>query len=253
MYFLLRGDIDIADRLTTGEPTKLQALGESPQFELMIEEQRAENYATSGALNEKDLSVTIQIDVKGVLTMKEADADRLTLAVFGEKAADAGGAVTNQAFPSGIADGERHLLPGRPLNVTSVSIVDSAGTPATLVADTDYTLDADAGIVEFLDVSGFTQPFKANYTEGASTGVAIATKVTPEKYLLFRGINLADNEKPLFAEFYRTRIGPAKKVTLKTQDGKEVAAFEFDLEFLADPKKTAVPPLGRFGRIRYPT
>lgn len=216
MYLLLRGTVDIADRLSTGEPAKLMELGETPQFELMIEEQRAENYATSGALNEKDLSVPIQIDVKGALTMKEADADRLTLAVFGEKAADAGGSATAQPFPAGIVNGEKHLLPGRPLNVTSVTLVDSAATPATLVLDSDYSLDAEVGTVKFLDVTGFTQPFKASYTEGASTGVAIATKVTPEKYLLFRGINLADNEKSVVAEFYRTRIGPAKKVFQST-------------------------------------
>lgn len=252
MYLLLRGDLDIADRLTNGNPTKLQAMGESPQFEIMVEEQRAENYATSGALNEKDLSVPIVVEVKGALTQKEADGERLSIAVFGTVTEVEGATHTAQAFPSGIADGERHLLPGRPVGVSAVTIVDSAGTPATLVLNSDYSIDLDSGIVTFIDVSGFTQPFKATYTEGDSTHVAVATRVTPEKYLLFRGINLADNEKPVFAEFYRTRFGPAKKVSLKTPEGKEVAAFEYDLEFLADPTKPRDPVLGRYGRIRYP-
>jgi hypothetical protein len=251
MYFLLRGNVDIAERLTTGEPGPLQELGETPDFEITIDEERAENMSTGGVFNEKDLSVTTYLGAKGTMRVKEIEGNNLALAMFGEESADAGGAVTAQAFPSGIVDGEKHLLPGHPLNVSALSIVDSAVTPATLALGSDYTVDLDFGTVTFLDVSGFTQPFKASFTEGASKGVAIGTKVPGEKFVYFRGVNIADEEKPVAGEFYRTKFSPSKKITLKTADGKEVTVFEFELEFLADPKKTAVAPLGRLGRLRY--
>ncbi|MCA1615048.1 MAG: hypothetical protein LC795_15630 [Acidobacteria bacterium] len=251
MYLLLRGNVDIADRLPTGEPGALQELGETPDFEITIDEERAENMATGGAFNEKDLSVTTYVGAKGTMRVKEVEGNNLPLALFGEETADAGGAVVAQAFPAGIAVGEKHFLPGRPLGVSAVTIVDSAGAPDTLEAGTDYELDADFGTVKFLNVDGFTQPFKASYTEAASAGVTLATKVTGEKFVYFRGINIADEEKPVVGEFYRTRFSPSKKVTLKTADGKEVTVFEFELEFLADKTKTAAPPLGRLGRLRY--
>lgn len=250
MYLLLTGEFDIADRNPDGSPGALQEMGEAPMCELMIEEQRAENYATGGVFNEKDLSVTVVVEVKGALTVKEADGDRLSLAVFGSKSEEAGGSVVAQAFPDGIAEGEKHFLPGRPLGVSALTIVDSAGSPETLVEGTDYEADLDHGTVKFLNVDGFDQPFKASYTKSATTNVSIGSKVTPEKFFFMRYKNLADDESPGAVEMYRTRFGPAKKVTLKTADKKEVSAFEYDLEFLADPTKPRDPVLGRYGRIR---
>jgi hypothetical protein len=251
MYLLLTGEFDIANRNADGSPAALQEMGEAPTCEMTIEEQRAENYATGGTLNEKDLSVTVVVDVKGALTVKEAGGDRLSLAVFGSKSEEAGGPVVAQAFPAGIAEGEKHFLPGRPLGVSALTIVDSAGSPETLEEGTDYTADLDFGTVKFLNVDGFTQPFKASYTKSATENVAIATTVTPEKFFFMRGKNLANEEKAVVVEMYRTRFGPAKKVTLKTADKKEVSAFEYDLEFLADPTKPRDPVLGRYGRLRY--
>ena len=48
--------------------------------------------------------------------------------------------------------------------VSSLVVVDSAGTPATLTAGTHYTADLDFGALQFLDTTGFTAPFKAAYS-----------------------------------------------------------------------------------------
>lgn len=251
MYLLLRGNTDIADRLPTGEPDALSEFGEAPEFEISIEEERAENMATGGALNEKDLSVTTYMGCTGTLRVKEVEGISLPLALFGQENSEAGATLTNQAFPSGIAVGEKHFLPGHPIGVTAVTIHDSAGTPDTLDAGTDYELDADFGTVKFLNVTGFTQPFKANYTKPAIKSVSIASTVPGEKFIFFRGINIADEEKPVALEMYRARLSPSKQLSLKTAEGKEVTVFEFTIEFLADPTKPRDPVLGRHGRLRY--
>jgi hypothetical protein len=251
MYFLLRGNTDLAERLSTGEPGALEELGEAPDFEITIDEERAENMSTGGAFNEKDLSVTTYVGCKGTLRVKEVEGNNLPLALFGEETETAGATVTAQAFPSGIVNGEKHFLPGRPLGVSALSIVDSNGTPATLVLGSDYSADLDFGTVVFLDVSGFTQPFKATYTRSATKSVSIGAKVPTEKFLFFRGVNIADEEKPVVAEMYRAKLSPSKRIQLKNADGKEVTAFEFEIEFLADPTKPRDPVLGRYGRLRY--
>ncbi|HEY0171518.1 MAG TPA: hypothetical protein VGB98_10880 [Pyrinomonadaceae bacterium] len=250
-YWLLRGNVDLADRLSTGEPGALEELGEAPEFEITIDEERAENMSTGGRFNEKDLSVTTYVGCKATLRVKEVEGNNLPLALFGTETADAGGAVVAQAFPPGIAEGEKHFLPGRPLGVSALTIVDSAGSPETLEEGTDYTADLDFGTVTFLNVDGFTQPFKASFTRSASKSVSIGAKVPGEKFIYFRGINIADEEKPVAGEFYRGKLSPSKKIALKTAEGKEVTVFEFEVEFLADPKKPRDEEFGRYGRLRY--
>lgn len=250
MYLLLRGEFDIADRDAAGNPKALQAMGETPDFEIMVEEERAENFATGGAFNEKDLSVTMQVMVKAMMKTKEATAANLSLAVFGTQTEQASRDIADVAFPVGIADGETHFIPGRPVNVSAL-VITQTGAGGALVAGDDYIADLVHGTVKFLDVAGKTQPFKAGFTEGASESVAVMTKVTPEKFLLFRGINIADNEKPVIVEAYRVRFSPAKKIPVKMGDGKNVSDFEFDVELLADPTKPRDTVLGRYGRIRY--
>jgi hypothetical protein len=250
-YFLLRGNIDLAERLATGEPGALDELGESPDLEITIDEERAENMSTGGAFNEKDLSVTTYVGCKGTLKVKEVEGVNLPLALFGQETSEAGATVTAQAFPSGIADGDKVFLPGRPIGVTALSIVDSNGTPATLALGSDYEADLDFGTVKFLDVSGFTQPFKATFTKPAIKSVSIGAQVPTEKFLFFRGIDIADEERPVVVEMYRTKLSPSKRIPLKSADGKEVTVFEFELEFLADPTKPRDPVLGRYGRLRY--
>lgn len=251
MYLLLRGNFDLADRNADGTPAALRDMGETPDFEIMINEERAENMATGGRFNVKDLSKTIMLDVTGSLKVKEAAKANLELAVFGTATEEAGGVRANVAFPGGIAAGEKHFLPGHPLNVSNLVIKDNSDPAETLDEGTDYEADLKFGTVVFKTVAGFTPPFKASFTEGASVGVSIGSAVPGEKFLYFRGINIAEDEKPCVAEFYRVKFSPAEKIALKTEEGKQVTGFDFKLEFLADQTKDADPVFGQYGRLRY--
>ena len=84
-------------------------------------------------------------------------------------------------------------------NLSAVVIKDSTGTPKTLVANTNYKLNAKAGHIELLDITTggpYVQPFKIDYTPGASTEVGLFTAGSMEYFFRFEGLNTADANEP---------------------------------------------------------
>ncbi|HEY0101369.1 MAG TPA: hypothetical protein VGB76_20765 [Pyrinomonadaceae bacterium] len=247
-YYLGKGKLQIADRDANGAPGALTDVGEVPLISIEVTKDYAENFATSGEENVQDAHVPTKRTVKASITLKEASAKNLELILHGKKTANSGGSVTNQAFPSGIVAGETHRLPGFAGIASSIAITDSAGSPVTLVEGTNYTVDADYGDVKFILVTGFTQPFKAAFTNAASTRVSILSKRVSNKFLRFKGINIGNNsgKKKMLAELYDCSLMPAKKVDLK---GDEHATYEVEIVLLADSTKAESEELGRYGNV----
>ncbi len=115
----------------------------------------------------------------------------------------AGSAVPGWTAPEGLVVGSVVRLPAR--NVSAVTVKDStAGTAKTLVAGTDYELDAAAGTIKILDldVSGaVVQPLKIDYTPGAVQTLG-ALKATDTEYLVqLSGTNAHNGERGILSGF----------------------------------------------------
>ena len=245
-YLMGRGALKIANRAADGTPGALTDVGESVVFSAEITKEYKENYSTRYAISEKDAHVPVSQALKVMLTLKEAVAKNLEIILHGKSTVYAGGAVTAQAFPSGIQAGETYELPGLAGAPSALTITDSAGSPATLVAGTDYVADLQFGTVKFLVVTGKTQPFKASFTNAASTRTSFLAQEVPDKYLRFEGINIANNDgvRNFLAIIYNAKLMPAKKVDFK---GEDYAQFEIECECLVDPNKAEDPEFGRYG------
>jgi hypothetical protein len=248
-YLIGRGDLFIADRETDGNPKALAHIGECSMFEFNVGAEYVDNFETSSGLNRQDAHILLRQTAELSLVMKEPTADNLSLALYGEKVSVTGASLTNQLFPTGIVAGEVRRVPGGYMNLSAVTIRDSAGSPATLIANTDYVLDAMFGTVEFRasGVTGKTQPFKIDFTYASTTEVALCKKRSAEKWVLFKGINIADGDKKFAVEFYRAAFEPATKLPMKTN---EIAEFEIRAAILNDSTKTESGSLGKFGRYR---
>lgn len=245
VYAILKGDLLVADRdAATGNPGAFTNVGEVPVFELDPSVEFKDNYSTSkDAPNEQDLHLAVQRSLSGNITLKEKTAANLELALHGTKSAVNSGTVTAQAFPAGVLVNETRLLPGNHPNVSSVVIVDSAVGPATLVAGTDYTVNADAGTVTFLNVTGFTQPFKASYSYAARTDVTLLSKSAKNKVFLLDGINLVDGKHERIL-LHNVSVEPASKIMGKSDD---VNTYEMKFVALKDKYKAVDSALGQFG------
>jgi hypothetical protein len=179
------------------------------------------------------------------MTIEEFTKENLALALYGNFVTAATGTVT--AEPVGGATpviGERYFL-AHP-KVASLVVNDSAATPVPLTLGTHYTAETDFGALQFLDVTTFTAPFKANYSYGAVTEIGIFTQPLPERYLRLEGLNTAQGNAKVLVELYRVAFDPLKEISFISDDYNK---FEMDGSLLADTTKPFDAVLGQFGRI----
>lgn len=127
------------------------------------------------------------------LTMARFSTDEMSEALYGTKVAQASGSVTNEVLRAGLLAGEYVFLK-HGMDVSVLVITDSAGTPATLVADTHYTVvDAKNGVIKIINPATFVQPFKAAYAHTGYDNVTAFTKTTIEQGIIGTFKNGAGN------------------------------------------------------------
>lgn len=248
MYLLGRGSVYIGTRDAAGAILAVKEF-HCPEFEISVETEHAEHWNSSGEVKARDVYVAVKEDAKARIVLDEHDSDVFAMALGGTVTkATVGATFTAKAFPgSTIAAGDKYPVPGGYANLASLTITDSAGTPATLAAGTNYTVDLAAGVVTFTLVAGFTQPFKAAGAEANNSEiVSIATKGSVEKFVRFDGINIADNNKTVIVDLYRASFSP-NKVQVKTE-GNDVHKSEFEAVLLKDSNAPFSAAFGQFGR-----
>lgn len=160
------------------------------------------------------------------------------------------GTVTAETFPQTVAVGDTIKL-DFPYNVSDLVITDSAGSPVTLAPE-HYDAFLEHGSIELLSLpsapGALTQPLKAAYKHAGARQVAFFNAAPKEMQLRYEGINLAEGNAPVIAEFYKVSTAPLQELALITS-GTDLAGMNYQAECLADASRPANGPLGRFGRF----
>jgi hypothetical protein len=246
-----RGKIYLATRDSNGNPGGFFFVGEAPKFDVGLETDTEEvQESTSG----QDLTILrLRKAKKGTvaITLRDIQKENLKLLLSGASADQGSGSYASSnydTFPTGLTVGQYVRLAKK--NVSTLVIKDSAGTPATLVLDTDYSIvDADRGIVKILSLGAYTQPFKAQYSYAATKAVTMFTGSDSEFFLMFAGINTTTSpHTKADVELYRVSFDPAKALSLITT---EVASFDLDGSVLRDAARVDDSAFGGFGRFVY--
>ena len=251
-YYYGHGQAWLGERTAGGLVDNFDvSLPEIDSMTITLTKESIEHVSKRDSIAFKDLKVTRMVSGTGSMVCAQHNADILETYLYGTASAITGGAISAVAFENTtIAAGESVPFPGDRVNLsTFTSIVDSAGSPATLVNGTDYLVDEKAGVVKFVNVGGFTQPFKLNGTEAAGTGIGVFMQRTLLKWLRFKGINLADSDAVEVVDLYKVDIEPANSWTL-LNDGTEVNRYEINFELLKDTTKSSSATFGQYGRIR---
>lgn len=217
-YLIATGDVKFAllDPVT-GLPLAWTDIGESPMLEWDATVDYADAFSTGKAgPNLQNLHVPIKRTGGLSITATEKLATNMEQLWHGTRTSEvAGSYTTNEPFPSStIVAGDVYQIPGGHVGISAVVIKDSAGSPAT-VGTTKYSVN-DAGLITFLDVTGFTQPFKAfSYSYKLSSILKILSKTPPDVAVFFDGNNLAVPGQRIRAIFDRIAFAPATKISLK--------------------------------------
>lgn len=243
-YFSGQGRVYLAARDSNGNPLALRWVGNVPDLKVSLSTETIEHKESYSGQRLTDLQLIKSKDGEFSCTLEDFSVQNLELTLYGTTSSSTGGTVTDETLPTGIVAGETRLLANQ--FVSAVTITDSAASPATLVAGTDYKVHANQGAIEFLNVTGFTQPFKVDYTYGARKSVAMFRSAQPEVWLRFDGINTADGNKPVILDLYRVAINPTKDLSMIADD---LQRFELSGRVLADLTKVNDATLGQFGRL----
>ena len=203
-----------------------------------------------GAVDVEDAFGIQSQSVACQITCADVEDKKFAIGVFGT-ANDADGspsAVVDEALPASLIAGDFYFLGGKTRHraVTAVVITDSASPTGTLALNTNYTVDAASGLVTFVDVAGFTQPFLASYSHTDPAAVSMMTSGQKEYFFNYEMMNRQSANSPGSLELFRVRFDPSANL-----DFQSPALQSMDLKgsCLADTTRLSTDTvLGQFGR-----
>ena len=171
--------------------------------------------------------LTTKKSATATLTLFEAKADNLALALYGNKVPVTAGTVTAEELPE-ATDG--NLVELDHAIVSALVLTDSTGTPITLVEGEHYAIEnAAGGLIRLIDTTGLTKPIKAAYSYAAADRTGLFTTTPPERFLKMVGVNTLNNA-PVIVDLYRVRFDPASELALHHE---EFGSFELSGSLLA--------------------
>lgn len=245
MYFSGQGKVFVATRDANGDPLAFRHLGNVPELVLAPSTDTLEHRESTTGQRLSDLRLTRSKSAEFRATLEEFAKENLALGLYGAASTISSGSATDEVLPDNLAVGDYVRLQQQ--KVSSVVVHDSAGSPATLVQDTDYQVSsADHGMLKILSLGAYTQPFKADYSYAGGVNINIFTQAVPERWWRFEGLNTADGDAPVLIEFYRVTMDPLRELALLNND---VAQFQLVGSILNDTTKEGDALLGQFGRI----
>ena len=166
-YASFQGRVFLGKRDIDGLPIEVRLPGNVAELKLSLKTEVLEHYESQTGQRSLDHRMVKQKSATVNLTIEEFTKENLALALYGNHVTGSSGSVTAETIGGNTpVVGDRYFF-AHP-KVAAVVVTDSAGSPATLTAGTHYTVDTDFGALQFLDISGFTAPFKAAYTYGNS-------------------------------------------------------------------------------------
>lgn len=155
-YTLGRGEIHFAQfKPNTQTPAGERYFGNTPELSYTAEQENLDHYSSDRGVRVKDQSVLLQLDYSGVLTTDHISPENLAIFFLGESMVTTVAAATAQtdtfedvevgySYQLGTTD----LTPAGARLVSNVVVEKGA---ATLVAGTDYVLDAELGRITVLE------------------------------------------------------------------------------------------------------
>lgn len=247
--FSFQGRIYLGTRLANGQPDKLTWVGDQSSCELSLNTENADRTETYSGQRLQSARLRTSTTVELSLALRYFNAYNVQLSLYATPQNVAGASVAAEELPADIVAGNRIVL-AKPANVRSLVLTDSTGSPVTLTAGTHYRQDAtNGGVIEFLDVSGLTQPIKAAYEHDGFTSLPLFTAQSPERYLMLDGINTIDGSR-VRAHLYRVQFNPVEGLAFINEEFGELSLSG---TALFDSAMAADATLGGFGRLEIPT
>jgi hypothetical protein len=251
-YYSAQGVLYLTKRDSSGNPTAYRDIGNAPKIELAPTVERKEHKESRSGQRLIDKILTTVKKAELRVTLEDIKKANLELLLAGTQVTLTGGSYTSGSpdiLPSGLVAKDIVRL-SKP-NVSALTIVDSAGTPVTLVLNTDYeVIDAAHGLIRILSVAGKTQPFKAQYTYASTDEVTMYSGSDDNEWMVYVALLNTEpaTDQRLGFECQRVIFDPATLMSLISDDH---GTFDIKGTVLRDPVRAGDPNFGGFARWIY--
>lgn len=196
-----------------------------------------------GTADAEDARGINSLSCEGTMTFAtRADKDRALAFLGTVVAAGSPGTVTTEALPNPILVGDVYFLGGkeRHRNITTLVL-------GSLVANTDYTLDAATGKVTFLTAQDASPPLNAAYGYTDPQSVSMLTAATKEYALDMEIMNRQNANAKGSLELYRVRPDPTSTADFMPDKQQDLTmAFSCLVDTTRESSDTE---FGQFGRL----
>lgn len=243
IYFSGQGNVFLADRDASGNPTFFRNVGNVPALKLSLSTDVLDHHESQTGSRLEDLHLIKAKKAEIELTLENFSKENLKLLLYGTSSTVTGASVTNESLGTRAVGDIVSLL--HPLT-SALSVHDSTGSPLTLILNTDYSVDLVGGMIKILNLGSYVQPFKVNYTYATQDVVPAFKQAQTERWLKFVGLNTANANNISYVDLYRVIFDPAADVNLINDD---VSQFVLKGTMLYDSARDADATLGGFGRI----
>ena len=222
-----RGEVHFAPfKPGTIIPDGYRYFGDTGEFNLAVKSEDKPYYSMERGVKRKTKSATVQTDQSGTFTCTDINLDNVAFFFLGSMAT-----ITQVAAPAqtetlaAIKLGRSYQLgvtEATPIGVRKLTLntVETGVGPTPLVEDTDYTFDAERGIITFLDDAANVADdadVDLDYDVGATSyDRAITGEQQVEGALMFLAYN-AEGENIDYRMLY-VRLSPNGDLSLKGED-----------------------------------
>lgn len=246
MFFQHRGNVYLRELDADNNPGPARLKLCTDAFGIGLSTEVGTHINKCGAVDVEDDRYTKSNSATVTLRLATLDDKFLAFGVFGTvNAQSSPGTVNDEALPTGIEAGDFVFLGGktRHRNITALVLTDTGSPGGTLVADTDYTLDALSGRVTFITAPDGAVTADYGYTDPASVTLLNAGQ---KRFALdYEYINKRNANKPGSLEVYTVIFDPAQNLDFQSDD---LQVMELTGSALADTTREADDELGQFGR-----
>lgn len=216
-YYSGQGSLYVAERdPVSGAPRGFIPLGNVPELTISIETTQVDHKESESGNRLIDLVLVTEKKGTFSFNIESLNLDNLALGFWGSNTAVVAGTVaepnpeivTIQQGDVGVRYALQHP------KVSTVVVKDETGV-TTYVAGTDYSIDADNGVIVVLaggaiatDVTAGDTILEVTYAyAGYSKLDAFTDVVPPERWLRFEGINTVDGKK-VIVDLFRAQFAP---------------------------------------------
>ncbi len=226
-YNLGGGKVYIAELETTGFPKNFRRVGNTPDFTVTVNTESYEHNSTQEGAPAQDLSVIVDSGGSIGFSMENISAENLALFLLGSSSSYTNPGIAGFSAFQFVADGSIVIGGYYPIrsaagpvfgitSTNSVVVRTTAGSPVTLVEDTDYSVDANSGLIKILDTASIDTAIAAVEgldvsltADAAATLVDLVTMlddIEKDVAIRFVGINASDSNKETYYDFHKISL-----------------------------------------------